>query len=1164
MSQVALYFKSGNGNRLIFDLSSGTQKNGKWYISDTSHNRWIQCPRILFPSSSLSILGRHHITNTASGYPYVGAARETRYYALAVWACAGIIVDSNYRYSTSSTPSIPYQDSIFIDGISNTTVYGSTLSCVGGGSCYYKFRQSFSIYKNFNDVLPSGYNWNNQYIGGNVSYSETLSKDVSPSEYNAAGLLHGGGETITFCAEPNNEHIRVKFWKINGAIVSDSEHKTEIILTLPYQDADIVCEFEQFEYSATVKASGGGEVAGAFSGYKEVGSSFGELTAYTNDAENYRFSGWYVGYGEDLDASSCNTLVTTDATFSPVMGERDVTYVAKFVSRKTKLSVSSTNGGVFDLFVNGEAVARDASSYVNDDARDGWVARLVAKAAARYYFSHWLAPLGETTTQSLYNADTSIALVAREENAFIANFSEKTVVSIGVSIEGIGRVSFSGDLSAGGSFTDGFTTSDTYIETDYLFKAEESNRLWGFVRWEYLVGSDWVSVGDGSGIGWISQVDGERLVVNVRAAQASGTHQLRAVFAKKATYTISAPEVIGENPITGALASGADSGCSVSDLPASDEVVDGQPRWLEGTSVSLTASAGAKWVAEKIGVTLDEAETQWFEGGSASFVLTGNVLSIQVVFSAKRYRVQVGADKASALVGEGTFSYVNENNEEVVGATDAEVYVDTRITLSAEANAAYSSDRVAFCDWWLNGSRTELWASDSVVVAYGCVFEARFKSRHVFAIDGSRVENDARVWFGRVALSYEDSGLATTGELPFVDGSGVEQHELGAWLICGSTYSLEALALKVGQVQGYFTGWFEVNESGVSTRVEGWGTKVDGVVAGVPKRLRAVFDDQEVWPILRLRNPSDGLFCSFSVSGVRPERTQTIKGEDGSDIVRTLVNANDYFCDAFSVIQVRLELFDTMARFKRWKRLAFGSVSAPGSVVEDEAYSETKDLSVFMSGDTHLVPVFWTGAPMVARAFLGDGVEATAGDVSIDGEALSEASETEKSFAEGDEATFVASPRNGYRFAGWYHEAGCVTLLSLDARYVVAMDVSRTVYAKFVQDRDAIWTFGSGETTKTLHWRSRRVSVAQPVSWTCAQVDVEGSYDGVELVLGHGSSPELPLREDRYRVIDGNSRRLVVSGRPEKFLEVEVVSSEPVNFVAVSTSVSGLLGGGSE
>ena len=323
-----------------------------------------------------------------------------------------------------------------------------------------------------------------------------------------------------------------------------------------------------------------------------------------------------------------------------------------------------------------------------------------------------------------------------------------------------------------------------------------------------------------------------------------------------------------------------------------------------------------------------------------------------------------------------------------------------------------------------------------------------------------------------------------------------------------------------------------------------------------------MFDDQEVWPILRLRNPADGLFCSFSVSGVRPELTQTTKGEDGTDVVRTLTNPNDYFCDAFSVVQVRLEQFDAMARFKRWKRLSFGSVSEPGSVVEDEAYAETKDLSVFMGGDTHLVPVFWTGAPMVARAFLGDGVEETFGEVSIDGEALSEESERVKSFAEGDEATFVASPRNGYRFAGWYGEAGCVTLLSLEARYVVVMDVSRTVYAKFVQDRNAIWTFGTGEAMKMMHWRSRRVSVAQPVSWTCAQVDVEGAYDGVELVVAHGSSPELPLREERYRVADGNSRRLVVSGRPEKLFEVEVVSSEPVNFVAVSTSVSGLAGGG--
>ena len=162
---------------------------------------------------------------------------------------------------------------------------------------------------------------------------------------------------------------------------------------------------------------------------------------------------------------------------------------------------------------------------------------------------------------------------------------------------------------------------------------------------------------------------------------------------------------------------------------------------------------------------------------------------------------------------------------------------------------------------------------------------------------------------------------------------------------------------------------------------------------------------------------------------------------------------------------------------------------------------------------------------------------------------------------EGDEVTLVAAPKNGYRFDGWFLDYNETEFVSESPRYRVKIEQSIVFYGRFVPDANSIWVFGNGDENKQLIWRSRRVNVGTPVSFSCAQVDIEGSYRDVTLSVEHGSSPELPFRREHYQISDGNSRRLRFVGRPDRLWEFEVVSSAPVNFIAVSTSVSGLIGG---
>lgn len=1030
------------------------------------------------------------------------------------------------------------------------TGYTSSLNCTAGGNVHFRITK---------------------IVSGSSGRLEKRQIGILKEKFNNSAKWHLGGETCVFVAEPD-AHYRVKRWLLNGGQQAGAG-VNEFNCIMPSGAATIVCEFEQSEWRVTVKTDGSG--AGHITPdkynqtYVENGKLLDKVTATVDEQVNYRFVGWYKGYGNNLAPEACTELVTTDASVQFTAAGQDLTFVAKFASRRTTLKIGVSGQGTFEATVNNQVVATGATTYENTDARDGWTATLNATAAERYYFSHWLIPLGETTSQSIYENPTSFALVPRAENACTVHFIEKTEVPMALSVSGgVGQGSFSGDLSAGGVFTDtqGLTTTDTYVETEYAFVATETNKLYGFQKWQYQIGTEWFDVVAEALPGWIRQVDGAKLVVYIKGGT-NGPLGLRAVFYKKSTYTIGEPTIEGDHPINKNLASG-DAANTVSDLPTPDETVEGVKRWLE-QDIQLNATAGNKWEVVEIQVVFQNSGQQTFEGSSASFRLTENITAIRVIYNAKQYAVSVATAAGSEAVASASgntptvyFEYHPITDPDGwEQATRAEVYVDTPITLHAAPLTAFA-DTARFQQWALNGVGLPYTANQSNVLITGTrAFEATFEAKHLFDIEGSVVDTGATIWFGEVTVSYVTGGTRTTATLPGAEGTSA----LEAWLTCGSTFSLEATPKTTTGTTthtGFFSGWSE-NIGGMWQGITGWGTTVEDVTVGEPRTLRATFSDQEVWPILRLRNPDGGLYCAFTVSGARQERSQVIKTTGGGEEIVTLTDPNDYFCDPFSIVQVRMELYDDSTRFLRWQELDFGTVTTPGTAVEQENYSTTRDLSVFMTGNLHLVPIFWTGTPILAVARLTTDSEATFGDVSLEGDFITQTSDSEATFMQDDTATFVASPRNGYRFAGWYATAaGEGEPVSTEARMAVTMSATRVYYARFVQDRNAIYTFGTGTANKTLHWRSRRVTTAVPVSFSTAQVDVEGAYDDVSLTVYHSSSPESPYEEHTYTIKDGNSRRIKLGERAEKCFEFEVETSHPVNFMGVGTSVNALLSGG--
>ena len=1005
---------------------------------------------------------------------------------------------------------------------------------------------------------------------------------VDVEKYNDVSPNHVGGESCRYVAKPN-ENFRVKRWSLNGTQLYGSAN--EVNISLPSASATIHCEFEQYKFPVTVTRNVEDAVGRIYrtnenneiqsdgtitSSYHEDKEVVGIFTAKVVDEANYRFAGWYKRYADNASPDTCNILVQSGEVLTLVAEDQAVTYCAKFVSRKTTLkvdvaSVKENGVGTFDITVNDKTISGQ-TEYNNEDARDGWRVVLTAKPYNDYsYFDHWLIPFGNAATQDVYEPTLSMDLLAREANAFTAYFSGKTKKTIGVEIVGKGEVSY--DSFDGKGNTSEAAEFDVYEESEVVFTATKSDKLYAFDYWEYAIGSTWAKLTNEAKPTWVRSVnEDEDQVVIFFPNTWTTTSNLRAVFKKLNTFTISKPVIKGEHPLTGSKADAPDSGCKVSELPeADDKGDDNKPLWLEGTTFELTVTQGAKWQIESIEIVYKDDTIKYEDGEtSVSVEVTGDIKEINVVFSARRYEITPKVDAKSAPFGVAKLTYHDEDKESVTTAKTARVYVDDEITLSAETNVEDYGNAVEFHDWMQNDIETTFPSKQTLKVTGSSTFTARFATRQTFILDATITDNSKDYQLGDIKVSYQKDGYVSTLNIPTEKGATTE----AICLLCGSTMTLEAEARDFkaesgASYTGYFNGWFNVNDSSEETgQISGWGERVESVEVGEPRQIKAKFLKENRWPILSLRNPPDTQYTAFAVAGARTDRVQQVTDTE----TVTLTNENDYFCDPFSVVQIRLDKYNSNDRFSKWVTFT-KTVGEDGKEVltpSNETYSTDQDLSVFMTGNLSLMPIFYTGNPIEAEATLANGVDESWGSVSLDGEPIEKMSDSKATFMQGDTVYFVANPRNGYRFSGWSSSADGATVVNTEARFKVTMDVTRKYYAIFKKDTNAIFTFGTSAEVKRLTWHSKRVEVNSPVSFSVAKVDAEGYDEALkspQLTVFKASSPDVPKRGKTYQIKDSNTRRLALDGRNEKAFEFEVSSVAPINKVQIATSVTGLMGG---
>lgn len=167
----------------------------------------------------------------------------------------------------------------------------------------------------------------------------------------------------------------------------------------------------------------------------------------------------------------------------------------------------------------------------------------------------------------------------------------------------------------------------------------------------------------------------------------------------------------------------------------------------------------------------------------------------------------------------------------------------------------------------------------------------------------------------------------------------------------------------------------------------------------------------------------------------------------------------------------------------------------------------------------------------------------------------------------GETITLAAMAATGYSFDGWFEEiaGGDPELVSSEPSCEVSANYDKQLFAKFARSEDKVLVWeGSGE-NKTMVWRSRMFTGAQPLNLVTAAVYADGYPEqgrSVKLITRGASSPNDALGEWRAAEINLASQdpRRLPMRRPEKYVTLEVRADAPVVRVAASTSMQGLAG----
>jgi|GEM_PF-4101064 len=167
-------------------------------------------------------------------------------------------------------------------------------------------------------------------------------------------------------------------------------------------------------------------------------------------------------------------------------------------------------------------------------------------------------------------------------------------------------------------------------------------------------------------------------------------------------------------------------------------------------------------------------------------------------------------------------------------------------------------------------------------------------------------------------------------------------------------------------------------------------------------------------------------------------------------------------------------------------------------------------------------------------------------------------------YLDDDVVTLTAAPYSTYKFKGWYNDiaASDEDLVSTDPTIeitVFADSPPEIYYALFEQDSAAVYTWEGGTAPKMTTWRSKRMAASVPFDPSAVRVFADGYPLTVNIYACSSPNAPSPTSPTKQAYVMSENPVRLVSGRKEKYFEVEIKSSFQVLEFVMSTSLGGLV-----
>lgn len=234
--------------------------------------------------------------------------------------------------------------------------------------------------------------------------------------------------------------------------------------------------------------------------------------------------------------------------------------------------------------------------------------------------------------------------------------------------------------------------------------------------------------------------------------------------------------------------------------------------------------------------------------------------------------------------------------------------------------------------------------------------------------------------------------------------------------------------------------------------------------------------------------------------------------------------------------------------------LAFSKVIIGGVEITDSVFT------YLLNGDIEATAYYGSEGERTTSINFSTGSDRTMGEIVIDGNSsVTEAMPISVIKNRGEEVTIVAQSKNGYKFVGWYINAnGIGDPYVKSAAVSLKVTTNRTLYAKFVQDPNAVYEWEGSNENKMMTWRSKTYESTKPFNPSACRVDTTG-YPvwkmSVEMFSAPDATPTAVATLANVRSQD--SRRLPIR-RMERYMQVAMENNNEVDAVFVGTSMGGL------